>query len=140
MAALQWRDPAMSQPWELPLRDAAALLRSRQISAMELLRSCLARLDEVEERLNALDAPRGPAVRARGKGTLHPGSTPLIAAANLAGLPAVFFPCGLSPQGLPVGLQLVGPHGSDYRLLAAVAAFQRETAYTRLTPGRRPPV
>lgn len=37
--------------------------------------------------------------------------------ANLAGCPAVSLPMGLGENGLPLGLQLVGPPGSDLRLL-----------------------
>lgn len=38
--------------------------------------------------------------------------------ANLAGIPAVSIPSGLSPSGLPFGLQLVGPSRADSTLLA----------------------
>jgi aspartyl-tRNA(Asn)/glutamyl-tRNA(Gln) amidotransferase subunit A len=51
----------------------------------------------------------------------------LRAAGNLAGVPGVSFPCGLSDEGLPVGLQIIGPRGSDGLLLAVAAAFQRHT-------------
>src|SRR3990170_4640439 len=44
--------------------------------------------------------------------------------ANLAGLPALSLPCGLV-QGLPVGLQIIGPHFAESRLLAAAHAYQR---------------
>jgi len=37
--------------------------------------------------------------------------------ANLAGCPALSLPMGLTDAGLPVGLQLTGPPGSDLRLL-----------------------
>jgi aspartyl-tRNA(Asn)/glutamyl-tRNA(Gln) amidotransferase subunit A len=37
---------------------------------------------------------------------------------NLSGLPAVSIPCGLSSDGLPIGLQLVGPMFADVTLLA----------------------
>jgi aspartyl-tRNA(Asn)/glutamyl-tRNA(Gln) amidotransferase subunit A len=54
--------------------------------------------------------------------------------ANLAGLPAVSVPCGFV-QGLPVGLQIVGPHFGEARLLAAAHAFQRETDWHTRVPG-----
>jgi aspartyl-tRNA(Asn)/glutamyl-tRNA(Gln) amidotransferase subunit A len=55
--------------------------------------------------------------------------------ANLAGLPAVSIPCGFVQQ-LPVGLQIVGPHFSEARILAAAHAFQRATDWhTRIPPG-----
>lgn len=59
----------------------------------------------------------------------------LRAAANLVGLPGVSFPCGLSEEGLPVGLHLLGPKGSDPLLLSLAAAFQRSTGHHL----RRPP-
>ena len=55
--------------------------------------------------------------------------------ANLAGLPAVSVPCGFV-QGLPVGLQIVGPHFSEARVLNAAHAFQRLTDWhTRIPAG-----
>ncbi len=57
------------------------------------------------------------------------GNLGLIPAGNLAGLPAIFFPCGLGTDGLPVGLQLVGPPRSEPLLVALAAAYQRETGH-----------
>src|SRR5437764_11920700 len=53
--------------------------------------------------------------------------------ANLAGLPAVSIPCGFV-QGLPVGLQIVGPHFSEARVLSAAHAFQRVTDWHTHVP------
>ena len=53
--------------------------------------------------------------------------------ANLAGLPALSMPCGLV-DSLPVGLQLIGPHLSEDRLLKAAHYFQKETDWHTLVP------
>ncbi len=44
---------------------------------------------------------------------------------NLSGDPAATIPLGLGPEGLPIGLQLVGPRHADARLLAAAHAALR---------------
>jgi len=46
--------------------------------------------------------------------------------ASLAGLPAMSIPCGFH-DGLPLGLQLIGPHFGEATLLETAAAFQRDT-------------
>ncbi|MCU0975638.1 MAG: Asp-tRNA(Asn)/Glu-tRNA(Gln) amidotransferase subunit GatA [Steroidobacteraceae bacterium] len=53
--------------------------------------------------------------------------------ANLAGLPALSAPCGLV-DGLPVGLQVIGPHFAESRVLAAAHAYQRETDWHLKVP------
>ena len=50
--------------------------------------------------------------------------------------PAVSVPAGLTPSGLPVGLQLVGRYGADRRLLEISAAI---TALTGQPPVPRTP-
>ncbi|MDE2994231.1 MAG: amidase, partial [Chloroflexota bacterium] len=50
---------------------------------------------------------------------------------NLLGLPAISVPCGLTSQGLPAGLQLVGPPFAEQRLLQAAHAYEQATAGTR---------
>ena len=45
--------------------------------------------------------------------------------ASNAGIPGISIPAGQSPEGLPIGLELDGPVGSDRRLLAIAAAVER---------------
>ena len=53
--------------------------------------------------------------------------------ANLAGCPALSLPMGVTDAGMPVGLQLLGPPGSDLRLLelaeVCAAALDTTPAY-----------
>jgi|SRR4051794_23208970 amidase len=44
--------------------------------------------------------------------------------ANLAGLPALTVPGGCDGEGLPVGIQIVGPRWSDIRLLEIAGALE----------------
>ena len=53
--------------------------------------------------------------------------------ANLAGLPGISLPCGFV-DGLPMGLQLIGPHFSEARLLGVAHQFQTATTWHRHTP------
>ena len=47
--------------------------------------------------------------------------------ANLAGVPGLAFPVGFDPAGLPVGMQLIGPHFKEDVLLRAAHAYQQAT-------------
>ncbi len=50
--------------------------------------------------------------------------------ANLAGVPGISLPCGLSSDGLPIGLQLMGPYWSEARLLRLAHAYQIAHPFT----------
>ena len=54
---------------------------------------------------------------------------------NLAGLPAVTFPCGFDRDGMPVGAQLIGAAHVDKTVLRAADAFQRATDFHKMTKG-----
>ncbi len=55
---------------------------------------------------------------------------------NLAGLPGMSLPCGFTGTGLPIGLQILGQHFDEARVLRIGRAFEREHDFHR----RRPPL
>jgi aspartyl-tRNA(Asn)/glutamyl-tRNA(Gln) amidotransferase subunit A len=64
------------------------------------------------------------------RGAWYPYTFPF----NLSGHPAVSLPCGWSSDGLPIGLQIVGPWHADRRVLALAALLERERPCARPMP------
>lgn len=48
--------------------------------------------------------------------------------ANVWGTPAISVPCGTTSNGLPIGLQIIGPMGHDARVLQLAHAFEQHCA------------
>lgn len=55
---------------------------------------------------------------------------------SLSGLPALSVPCGFSAEGLPVGMQLIGPRADV--LLRVAAGYQAHTNWHKRRPPLRP--
>ena len=53
---------------------------------------------------------------------------------NLASAPAITVPCGLSSQGLPIGLQIGGRPGSDETVLKVAHAYEQSTSWHTIRP------
>ena len=62
--------------------------------------------------------------RVAGRETTYLGWTGFAYPFNVTGQPAITVPCGLAPDGLPVGLQIVGRWHDDATVLRAAAAFE----------------
>jgi aspartyl-tRNA(Asn)/glutamyl-tRNA(Gln) amidotransferase subunit A len=85
--------------------------------------------DALFERFDVLVSPTSPTVAFRlGERTQNPlamyASDVLTIPSNMAGLPGLSIPCGLS-EGLPVGLQLVGPQFAENTLFRVGHALER---------------
>ena len=68
------------------------------------------------------------------QGTEHPTRALLLRhnrPANLAGTPALSIPCGFTPNGLPVGLELMGAVNDEHLLLQVAHTFEHAHPETR---------
>ena len=54
---------------------------------------------------------------------------------TVTGLPAISVPCGFTPEGLPVGVQIVGRYHDDFGVLQLAHAFEQATGFGRQRPG-----
>jgi aspartyl-tRNA(Asn)/glutamyl-tRNA(Gln) amidotransferase subunit A len=54
--------------------------------------------------------------------------------ANTAGVPAIAIPAGLSPDGLPIGFQLVAPFGADWPLLGIARQYEQHHPWADRRP------
>ena len=53
---------------------------------------------------------------------------------TVSGLPAISVPCGFTPEGLPVGMQIVGRHNADFSVLQLAHAFEKATGFWKQHP------
>jgi aspartyl-tRNA(Asn)/glutamyl-tRNA(Gln) amidotransferase subunit A len=74
-------------------------------------------------------------------GTIGQETTDVIAAlsrltrpANLTGFPAISVPCGFTPEGLPIGLQLTGRPFAESTVLQLAYAYEQETDWHQRRP------
>src|SRR5215207_4726937 len=96
------------------------------------------------EPVDLLVAPTGPTAATLLEGDLITGdeADPEVLAAlihfcgpfNLTGFPAVSIPCGFTPGGLPVGMQIIGKPWQEGPILAAAHAYQEATDWHRRLP------
>nr|MDJ0885763.1 amidase family protein [Desulfobacterales bacterium] len=54
--------------------------------------------------------------------------------ANLAGIPGISVPCGFSSAGRPIGLQIMGRHFDEARLLQVAHNFEQATDFHKRKP------
>jgi Asp-tRNA(Asn)/Glu-tRNA(Gln) amidotransferase A subunit family amidase len=120
---------------EIPAKDYLKAMRIRGL-LQEAFRDLLSTTDVLIAPTRFDPAPKitQPLDR-RANDRPTPAFGALIPAGNLAGLPALSLPCGFA-NGMPMGLQLVGPPFSENMLLAIGKTFQDRTDWHK----RRPPV
>ena len=111
----------------------AYYLKAQQVRT--LIRQDFAR---IFQQVDALVTPTSPVVAfPLGDKTEDPVQMYLIDVCtlpvNIAGLPSMSVPCGFS-EGLPVGMQLIGPHLSEETLLRVAHAYEQATQWHEARP------
>ncbi|CDX26343.1 Amidase [Mesorhizobium sp. ORS 3324] len=112
------------QPTPVSRWFAALARRDRSILAWErFFESCDALLCPVAITTAFAHCKPGTTLKVDGKDESYWMLPAYGAAFNYSGHPAIAIPCGLDSDGLPIGLQLVGRHWSEARLLGIAAAI-----------------
>ena len=107
--------------------DYARALRGREVIAGEIDRALEGRAALLCPTLPVTAPPIGAATVPVGEGEepVRNAMLRLTQPFNLGRQPALSLPCGVSPSGLPVGLQLVGARGATTALLRTALACER---------------
>lgn len=128
------------------LADPGALVNSqaaRSIPAVDYVRAMQARrilqqeMGKLFETFDLIIAPTVPMLATKLEEKLDAAfaySDPIGSGGNLAGLPALSVPCGFSADGLPIGMQIVGPPLSERKALGLGKWYQRETDWQKRLP------
>ncbi|HUU43424.1 MAG TPA: amidase family protein, partial [Planctomycetota bacterium] len=104
------------------------------LKALKVRRLMKEDFDRAWEQVDAVVCPTSPTTAFRlGERVDDPLSMYLAdvftISANMAGIPGISLPCGFDRNGLPVGLQVLGPNLAESRLLRIAHAFGRETDF-----------
>ena len=115
------------------------VLATDYLDAQRARRGFCEAFDAVFETVDALVAPSIPIPTARiGELTISVGGEPEnvrlattrnIRAINLTGLPVLAVPCGFHGDGMPIGLQIVGPKYREDRILRIGHAYEQATGW-----------
>ena len=120
------------------------ILAADYLHALDVKREITQEFDAVFENVDAILAPTLPIAAPRigekevliggEKETVRSALVRLNRPANLTGHPAISIPCGFTRSGLPIGLQLIGPHWSEARLLSIALAYEDATEWHEQRP------
>ncbi|GLQ92626.1 amidase [Dyella acidisoli] len=123
--ATQLADPEhpVSPPFRRLLDYAARKTASDYANADRVLDAATLKMRRLFAQIDVLVMPTTPQGAFPLDGPVPDTQGDLTSFASLAGCPAVSIPMGTLPNGLPIGMQLVGARGSDLRLLELAAVW-----------------
>ena len=121
--------------------QGAFLSAADYIVALKVGAAVRNRLDRAFSAVDAMATPVVPVLTAEAarsaRAQPHTGGTAIFTAPfNLTGHPALALPCGMSAEGIPIGLQLIGRAGGEADLLRLAYSYEQATPWR----GLRPPI
>ena len=116
-----------SAPFDAARFDAAAIQRDRADTS----RNDFGNIDALVLPTLAARAPTIDEARAEGEMAVSPNNTFFC---NYFGFPAISVPAGFFTDGLPFGVQFVGPRGADDRILSLAREFHRAIGFRFIGP------
>jgi len=103
----------------------------------EALRETYEKIDLIVSPTTARVAPPiSEGVKGNGDDTRHASynHSNLLRFPSMLGLPGCSVPCGMSPEGMPIGMQLIGDWFADQTVLNAALAYQGSTDWHTRKP------
>ena len=126
------------------LEKGAAITAADYLDAREVCRRATQEFENCAEQVDVLLAPTVPipAPRIGEERVTIAGEDEdvrgallrLCRPANLWGAPALSIPCGATPEGLPIGLQLIGFEGREEKLLQVAQIYEQATEWQARRP------
>jgi aspartyl-tRNA(Asn)/glutamyl-tRNA(Gln) amidotransferase subunit A len=113
----------VSPPFRHLLDYAARKSAADYAAADRVLDAATLKMRRLFAQIDVLITPTTPQGAFPLDGSVPDTQADLTSFANLAGCPAVSIPMGTLPNGLPIGMQLIGARGSDLRLLELAAVW-----------------
>jgi aspartyl-tRNA(Asn)/glutamyl-tRNA(Gln) amidotransferase subunit A len=129
--------PELYQPETLRrIRSGEKISRDEIAERRRELKKIRGQIGEVFERIDVVATPTTPipaplfAELEQNPDLLRPRELTLLRNTrpfNVWGLPAISVPCGVTKSGLPIGLQIAGPHWAESRVLQVAHAYEQAT-------------
>jgi len=119
--------------------QGAFLSSADYIVALQVGDTVRQRVDQALSNIDVLATPVVPFLTAEAARTArarpHTGGGAVFTAPfNLTGHPALSVPCGMSADGIPIGLQLIGRAGADADLMSVAHVFEQATPWHTMHP------
>ena len=132
------KSPELYHPWSQRQMNELKLVETvPYVETLKRVRDCRRDIRRIFEQVDILVLPTmrepAPLISETVNETHHrPHSN--TGAFNQFGTPAITVPCGFSKDGLPIGLQLVGPAFGEQAVLSVAYAYQQTTEWHKRRP------